>query len=174
MLHLIPLRIVFMKFSRKAMQWMLFSTYLALKLVFFNFQHKFCLEFASDTIDNSDQICLKRWLIFVTTVPKISNGNFVSCLGDKSRLDDNSAISVPTQLCYQFFWKRANSRKCTVENANSERALWKVAWCAEHLDLWRLNISVHLSTLHEAKYGQYVLLWNDRDRKTAVLFCHSF
>ena len=37
---------------------------------------------------------------------------------------------------------------------------WKVALCTEHLSLRRLNCSVHLATLYEAKPIQYFLLCN--------------
>ena len=42
----------------------------------------------------------------------------------------------------------------------SEKAPWKVSWFAEISILLRLNCSVHLATLHKAKFGQLFHLWN--------------
>ena len=43
--------------------------------------------------------------------------------------------------------KMQSIRSCTVENACSEEASWKVAWCTEQFSLWGLKYSV---TIHKA------------------------
>ena len=51
---------------------------------------------------------------------------------------------------------------CTIENAISEKASLKVAWCTEHFSLWWLECFENPATLNVAKPGQNCPLCHGR------------
>ena len=100
----------------------------------------------------------------------------------------NISSGFDLSLLFKTFSEQMNNKrpsinivvKCTVENANNEEALWKVAWYTENFSIWQLKCFVHRATLHEAKPGQYFSVWNashyQNCKKTKVVsrtFCNK-
>ena len=66
----------------------------------------------------------------------------------------------------------------TVENANSEKASRKVAWCTVHFSLWSVKCWKDHATFHEANPGLYFLVCKVinfcmSSKKAKAMHCHQ-